>query len=437
MSDRQDRTEAPFQTPGAEGTGAPAGGGDELDIAGQSVASALRTSFLALKLVLLGLVVIYLGSGYFALPPGYQAVVVQFGQIRGLDSQAGPVLQPGPHWTWPWPISRPIPVDMEKPRSLGLTSFWFYVDAPLRGLTLDEMLKRAHPPDTMTPGLDGYLLSGEQEIVHLRLVVKYRVDNLVDFVTHVDAEPAPQASDSGDQLVSQIADWACTRTVAGMRTDAIIRGEVDTFKESVKRLMQERLDEVHSGLSVVDIIVEDRTVPLQVRPLYLQVVQAENEKLKVVSAARTRATQDLNEMAGPAHEELRQAIQAYELARATGQDVAAAEQMKLILSLIDTAGGTVASTIGQAMAESSRTELAVRAEVRRFQDLYDKYLANPSIFIAQLWAEVKADILDSPNVEVIYLPSDSKEIRLLLDRNPQFLRKQEMDKYQQQVNRGG
>jgi regulator of protease activity HflC (stomatin/prohibitin superfamily) len=412
MTNQEDKDKAALAAPGAEGGNLPSGEGPELDVAGASVASALRTSFLALKLVLLALVVIYLSSGYFALPPGHQAVVVQFGKIRGLDSQAGPVLLPGPHWTWPWPISRPIDVDTEKPRSLSLTSFWFYVDPPLRGLTLDELLRKG-PPDTLTPGLDGYLLSGEQEIVHLQLVIRYRIDNLVDFVTHIDAEPpSPLTSESGDQLVSRIADWACTRTVANMRTDTIVRGEVDTFRESVRRLMQERLDEVKSGLGVVD-------------------------KLKVVSAARTRATQVLNEMAGPAHEQFRQAIQAYELARATGQDAAAAEQMKRILAMIDTAGGTVASTIGQAMAERSRYELAVRAEVRRFQDLYDKYLANPSIFIAQLWAEAKADILSSPKLEVIYLPPNSKEIRLMLDHNPQFLKKQEVDKYQQQVGGGG
>jgi regulator of protease activity HflC (stomatin/prohibitin superfamily) len=289
----------------------------------------------------------------------------------------------------------------------------------------------------LTPGLDGYLLSGEQEIVHVQLAIKYRIDNLVDFVTHIDAEPGRVTSEIGERLVNRIADWACTRTVANRRTDAMVRGEVDTFRESVRRLMQERLDEVRSGVSVVDIIVEDRTVPLQVRPLYLQVVQAENEKLKVVSAARTRATQVLNEMAGPAHEQFRLAMQAYELARATGQEAAATDQMKQILAQIDTAGGTVASTIGQAMAESSRTELAVRAEVRRFRDLYDKYLANPSIFIAQLWADVKSDILNSPKLEVIYLPPNSKEIRLMLDHNPQFLKKQEVDKYQQQVSPGG
>ncbi len=69
--------------------------------------------------------------------------------------------------------------------------------------------------------------------------------------------------------------------------------------------------------------------------------------------------------------------------------------------------------------------------------VHDKYLANPSIFIAQLWADAKADIMNSPNLEVIYLPSNSKEIRLMLDHNPQFLKKQEVDKYQQQVNPGG
>ena len=63
MSDLEDKSKTALETPGAGGGNVPAGDDRELDVAGQSVASALRTSFLALKIVLLGLVVIYLGSG--------------------------------------------------------------------------------------------------------------------------------------------------------------------------------------------------------------------------------------------------------------------------------------------------------------------------------------------------------------------------------------
>jgi hypothetical protein len=220
-----------------------------------------------------------------------------------------------------------------------------------------------------------------------------------------------------------------------MRTDAVVRGEDDTLKGDIKRLMQKKLEEqAGPALHVVDIIVNQRTVPLQVRRQYLAVVQAENEKLKVVSAARTKATQVLNEVAGSAHEQLKQAIQGYELARAKGETEVAEEQMRQILALIDSVGGKVASVIGQAMADRSRLDLSVRAEVQRFRHLYNEYKANPSIFIAQLWAEIKADIMKAPELEVVYLPFASKEIRMTLDHNPQFLKAREARKYAGQVS---
>lgn len=436
MSKQDDRNNTLLETPSVDGDGLAGGDGREMDAATLSVSNALRTSFLALKIVLVGLVVLYLGSGYFTLPPGSQAVVVQFGKIQGQDSAAGPVLQPGPHWAWPWPISQVVTEDTEKPRALTL-SFMFYVPDQYRGRKIEELGQFA--PTALTPGVDGYLLTGEQEIVHLECAIKYRVDDLVAYATQLNnSDVDPQSRLAGDQkLLRDIGQWACTRTIATMRTDPVVRGERDTIKENIKRLMQERLDKVGSGLSVVDIIVDQPTVPLQVRPFYLQVVGAESEKAKAISTARTQATQQLNEMAGPSHEDLQKAIQAYEKARATGETAVADTQMKQILSLVDAAGGMVASMIGQAMAERSRLELAVRAEVRRFQDLYDKYQANPHIFIAQLWADAKADIMDSNKLEVIYLPMGSKEIRMTLDHNPEFLKAKERDKYQQQVSQGG
>jgi modulator of FtsH protease HflK len=427
MSKQDDRNDALPEMPGMRGNG-PDGAGYEMDAATRSVSNALRTSFLALKLVLFGLVVVYLCSGFFSVPPGSRAVVVQLGKIQGLGTPAGADLGPGLHWMWPWPISGKIIKDMEKPNSLALTSFWFYLDPRLAGLTIDEILKKAAPPETMTPGVDGYLLTGEQEIVHLQLVIKYRINDLVDYVTHVADER---------KLVQTAAEWACTQTIGRMRTDTVVRGEDDTLKSDLRRLMQNRLDkEVGSALSIVDIVVDQRTVPLQVRPQYLAVVQAENEKLKVVSAARTKATQVLNEMAGPANEQLKQTIQAYGLARAKGETAAADEQMRQILALIDTVGGKVASTIGQAMADRSRQDLSVRAEVQRFRHLYGEYQANPGIFISQIWAEAKADIMDSPELEVIYLPFAGKEIRMTLDHNPQFLKAREARKYSEQVGGG-
>jgi hypothetical protein len=109
--------------------------------------------------------------------------------------------------------------------------------------------------------------------------------------------------------------------------------------------------------------------------------------------------------------------------------------MDRILAQIDEAGGEVAQTIGLALAERSRVELGIRAEVNRFQALHDKYKANPEIFMAQLWSDTKRQIMDSPDLEVVYLPYASKELRLKLDHNPQFLKDRERRQYEQDVRR--
>ena len=44
--------------------------------------------------------------------------------------------------------------------------------------------------------------------------------------------------------------------------------------------------------------------------------------------------------------------------------------------------------------------------------------------------------MDSPELEVIYLPFASKEIRMTLDHNPQFLKAREARKYAGQVGGG-
>ena len=434
-------------SPGGDGQPAVDGNGRDgrpVDEASLSISNALRTSFLALKLVLLALVVMYLGSGYFTLSPGHKAVVVQFGRIQGQGSAEGPVLSEGAHWSWPWPISQVLQENTEKTRVLPLDTFWFGVlDPRLKGLSIDDMLKRASPPEMLQPGIDGYLLTGEQEIIHLKCEVRYKIADLVKYVTNVNTaprhvrrydDPEPVAIPGEAYLVKTVADWACNQTVARMRTDEIVRGDDAPFRGAVKQLMQQRLDDLDSGIEVSDLVVEQRTVPLQVRSAYLAVVQAESRRSELIANARRDATQKLYEVAGATHEELSEAIRAYELARQLGnQDDAAAQEQK-IMELLDKAGGLVASAIGSSRAESSRRVEQIKAETNRFLRWYPTYRQNPGLFRAQYWAQTRMAIFNSPEVEFIFLPPGDKEIRLNLGHNPNYLKNKEVRRYSEQVN---
>jgi len=406
----------------------PPGGSDlpdetELDEATQSVSEALRISFGLLKFVMFGLLALYLVSGFFEVDAGHSAIVVQLGRIRGLETD--PVLQEGAHWAWPWPIGEHPEEDTERTRTIDMDTFWFFVPEKYKGRSLEELQRRA--PRQLHPARDGYLLSGDQEIVHLQCQIKYKISDLVDYVMQIGE------ADKEQHIVRTVAEWATVRTVAGMRSDDVVRGQIDALIRSVKRLMQERLDSLRTGIEVVDVVIPQRTVPLQVRPAYLAVVRAENEKQKIVSEARTQATQILNQVAGAAYEPLSEAIARFEIARDAGQKDEAEAQKQEIFRLLASAGGEVARIIGDALAFRTREQQKVHAEVRRFNALYPKYKQNPSIFMRRLWQDVRERILSSVDVEIFYLPRSSKEIRLMMSRNPQHLREREMRKYREEV----
>ncbi len=103
------------------------------------------------------------------------------------------------------------------------------------------------------------------------------------------------------------------------------------------------------------------------------------------------------------------------------------------MQLLDQAGGQVAVTIVGARADSSRRKQQIQAEIDRFRKTYPQYKKNPAVFMAQYWADTKQQILASPDVERIFLPYGSKEIRLNLGHNPAFLKQSQIRKYAQQV----
>ena len=96
-----------------------------LDTAGESLSNALRLSFTILKAIMVVLVILFLTSGIFRVQEDENALVLQFGKIRGKVSE-NRVLKPGLHWAWPEPISEIITIPVTKVQALAINSFWYF-----------------------------------------------------------------------------------------------------------------------------------------------------------------------------------------------------------------------------------------------------------------------------------------------------------------------
>src|SRR5437867_11984961 len=102
--ERQDAQPAPALPEAAEDAGA------------QALSEALRSSFAILKIIMIGLVVLFLFSGFFTVGTQEKAIILRFGvPVGGGDGQ---LLSPGPHWAFPPPIDEIVKIPVGQVQSV-------------------------------------------------------------------------------------------------------------------------------------------------------------------------------------------------------------------------------------------------------------------------------------------------------------------------------
>ncbi|MCC5831306.1 MAG: hypothetical protein JJU36_17845 [Phycisphaeraceae bacterium] len=281
-----------------------------MDPAQRSLADALRVSFGLLKIVMVILVLIYLGSGFFTVKEQEVVVRLMFGRIMGQTAEDQVVTSEGRfHWGWPFPIQQLVRVDTS-PRQLRVhDAFWYGEGSPgARGGPLN-------------PERDGSLLTGDANIVHARFVVNYRV-GFASLAGGGEGERSAQAAldfvkNIGDMslaenMVRTMAEEAVVRTMAGVRADDFLLDRVDRDRRRIRDAIQERLDEVGSGILVTSVEVGDRRYPLEVSDAYLAATSAQNDRGSRVAEARRQSEEILTASAGAAYPQLLRLVDRYE-----------------------------------------------------------------------------------------------------------------------------
>src|SRR5690606_2091780 len=87
---------------------------------------ALRSSFAIVKVIMIALVVVFIGSGIFTVPPNQKAVVLRFGKVSGGDETQ--LLGPGLHWSWPYPIDEKVFIPISEIQNVTSSVGWYHVN---------------------------------------------------------------------------------------------------------------------------------------------------------------------------------------------------------------------------------------------------------------------------------------------------------------------
>jgi membrane protease subunit HflK len=238
---------------------------------------------------------IWLGTGFFIVQEGQQAVITQFGKYK---SSVGA----GFNWRLPYPIQRHELIFVTQIRSVDVGR-----DTVIKATGLRESA----------------MLTEDENIVEIKFAVQYRLSDARAFLFE-SKNPA--------EAVVQAAETAVREVVGKMRMDSALSEERDQIAPKVRALMQTILDRYKVGIEVVGINLQQGGVrpPEQVQAAFDDVLKAGQERERAKNEAQAYANDVVPRAVGSASR-LKEEADAYK-SKIVSQAQGDAQRFKSVLA---------------------------------------------------------------------------------------------------------
>ncbi len=205
-------------------------------------------------LILAIVALIWLGTGFFIVQEGQQAVITQFGKYKN-------TVGAGFNWRLPYPIQRHELIFVTQIRSVDVGR-----DVVIKATGLRESA----------------MLTADENIVEIKFAVQYRLNDARAYLFE-SRDPA--------SAVVQAAETAVREVVGKMKMDSALSDERDQIGPRVRKLMQDILDRYKVGIEVVGINLQQGGVrpPEQVQAAFDDVLKAGQERERLKNEAQAYA----------------------------------------------------------------------------------------------------------------------------------------------------
>jgi len=333
---------------------------------GQALFRTFANTLALLRILLGGLIAIYLCSGITRIQPNEEALIYRLGKLR---DEVNP---PGLLFALPAPFDRVVRVPTRTQHEMAL-SHWspeesalIYGSTPVSTLPLTVAVANTKG---LHPLYEGYTLTGDANIVQARFSARYRIIDPRAYVSA--AQPADAIA-----LIDASFYQAATQVLAMMKIDDALGAGLGFFRERVRALVQQRLDARNLGVAVIAFDVAALTPPSATVPAFSDVTSAQVEARTMVENSRTYRAQILPQGQSDAY-------------RVRQQADAAAHQLVL----------------------------RANAEAASFAKLAAEYRRAPDLIRIRLRAEAIEEVLPRVKTRTV-LPADTGQINLFLRDTP-------------------
>jgi regulator of protease activity HflC (stomatin/prohibitin superfamily) len=231
----------------------------------------------------------------------------------------------------------------------------------------------AEPPPnpTLNPVVDGYVLTGDANIIHTRATLTCRIKDPIQYVfSFVNASNA----------VQNALDNALLFAAARFQVDDVLTRDIAGFQDAVRRRVTQLADLQNLGIVIEQCAVQS-IPPRQLKDAFKLVTDAEQKRQTGLNQARSSENQLTNKASADAE------------------------------SLIN-------------LAQSARARLVsdMAAQARRFEEILPEYQRHPALFVEQRLTETLGRVLTNVQDKIFLAEGANgkpRELRLLLNREVQ------------------
>jgi len=218
---------------GGDGGGdKPGGGGFQPD---------MKSAGIGVGLVLAAVVLVWLGTGFYIVQEGQQAVVTRFGKFKGPEKG---ITGAGFNWRWPYPIERHEIVRVSQLRSVEVGRATIAQNTGLR---------------------DSSMLTQDENIVDVRFVVQYRLKDSADYLfNNVDPE----------QAVIQASESAIREVVGKGTMNVVLNEKREAIAGDIVKSIQAQLDLYKTGVLISSVNIQNVQPPEQVQAAFDDALKA-------------------------------------------------------------------------------------------------------------------------------------------------------------------
>ena len=342
------------------------------DAGAQALSDALHRSFGIVKILMAGLLIAFLFSGFFTVGPQEKAIILRFGKPAG----DGRLLGPGPHWAFPAPIDEKIKIPVGQVQTIRSSLGW-YATTP----ALEAAGAEPPPGPALNPALDGYLITADENIIHVRATLRYRI-----------AEPGLRYMlefASATNTLRNAFNNALFFAAARYKVDDVLTRDQAGFREAVRARLEELVRQQDLGILIEQIDNVEVKPPRQVKDAFARVLESEVRSSKSLNDARSYENQTLSRAKADAEGR---------------KNIGAAERVRLVEF--------------------------VAAEVERFTNNLPAWRSNPALFMQQRQGEAMRGIFANAQEKVIAPERDGvgRTILLQINRDPPKARALELPK---------